>query len=51
MRFQRGAVRLPTKRNAGSNGPSAQPDYVADSIEEIVQFEAVSTWIWGPVTT
>jgi uncharacterized membrane protein len=39
MRFQRGSVRLPTKRNAGRDGTSAQPDHVAETIEEIVQFE------------
>ncbi len=39
MRFQRGSVRLPTKRKAGSDGTSAHPDHVAETIEEIVQFE------------
>ena len=40
MRFQRRSVRLPARRNAGSHGASAQPDHVAETIEEIVEFES-----------
>lgn len=39
MRFQRRSVRLPARRNAGSDGTGAQADHVAETIEEMVQFE------------
>lgn len=39
MRFQRGPVRIPNRRNGGSHSINAQPDHVADTVAEIVQFE------------
>jgi len=39
VRFQRGPVRFPNKRDRASHDTSAQPEHIADTIEEIAQFE------------